>query len=829
MNEFHNNNVSILFVKSWDVVVSIPWEVLVKQKQFLFVMLCIIFAAVTVQAQMSVLDSMRQRASHSGIVKGVIRHADTKEGIPFANIQLKGTTWGASSNENGEYTLSKVPAGSYTIVVSAVGHANMERDFIISADQTLVINMEVANADVQLNEILVYGASLRKERITEAPAAISVVEGKGLLRSASSGQLPKLLEGQPGVDLVQSGLYDFNLNTRGFNSSLNRRVLILLDGRDLGTAFLSSTEWNGMATPLEDLGRVEMVRGPGSALYGANAYNGVLNITSIAPRAMLGTKITAGIGELSMYRADVRHAGEFEHYSFRVNAGGVTGRTFSKTRTTSITGDRKQDIYNAATNGAFQNQINNNQTFEYEGLSSLNNEVAPLRDEPVNQFYLSGRLDHEYENGGSTTIEGGITQVENEAIVTGIGRVQVQRARRPYGRLSYSGHGFNINLWSQSRINMAPEVSLSTALDLVQDANISQGEAQFHKSFLEDQLFLVAGISHRIISIDTKNTLMIGSRTDNTSGFFGQAEYRFTPTLKVVTAARFDKSSLHESFFSPKAAVVFSPFANHTFRATYNKAFQSPNYSELYLNVNHPYRGFTTFFGAATQGLVYRGNPNLKVEKIEGYEVGYNGIIDGKLFLTVDVYYNNLNDFISDLGSGFNANLPSPSIINRTSYRTGNDTSFSHQVWSYKNVGKVKEYGYDLAVNYYLTDEIILDANYTYFQFEIDKKSISAVDAAQIQPNSPRWKTNAGITYQNKNNYDVSLKIKYVPSYFWSAGVFTGPIHSYALVNLSAGYVVDENMSLNFNIANILDRRHYEIFGGSYLGRRSTLSATYSF
>ncbi len=804
-----------------------------KKQHILFAILAVILSVANSFAQQSRLDSLRQRQANAVTIKGIIRHVDTKERIPFVNILLKGTSWGASSDENGVFTLTKIPAGNYRIIVSAVGHKNNEANVSVDADQTVNVNINLTEEDVQLNEIFVYGVSLRKERITEAPSAISVVEGKSLMRSASSGQLPKLLEGQPGVDLVQSGLYDFNLNTRGFNSSLNRRVLILLDGRDLGTAFLSSTEWNGMSTPIEDLGRVEMVRGPGSALYGANAYNGVLNITSIPPKAMLGTKITAGIGELSMYRADVRHAGEFEHYTYRINAGGVSGKTFSKKRITSLTGNRKLDIYNAATDGNFQNYINTHQEFEYpkdrglEYFTALNNEVAQLRDGPVNQFYFSGRVDHDYEMGGTATVEAGVTQVENEVIVTGIGRVQVQRARRPFGRLSYGGHGFNVNMWTQSRINMAPEVSLSTGLDLVQDANISQGEVQFNHLFFDNRLFLVGGLSHRIISIDTKHTLMIQAREDNTSGIFGQVEYRFTSELKTVFAARYDRATLHESFFSPKAAIVFTPFANHTFRATYNKAFQAPNYSELYLNVDHPYRGFTTFFGAPTTGLVYRGNPYLKVEKIEGYEIGYNGVIASALFLTVDMYYNGLKDFISDLGAGFSG--ISPDIITRKSYKTGNDTSFSHAVWSYKNVGKVNEYGYEVAANYYVTDEITIDANYSYFQFEIDKKTVSAADASQIQPNSPRWKSNAGITYQSKNNYDVALKIKYVPSYYWSAGVYAGEIQAYALVNLSAGYTVNESLNLNFNISNLLNREHYEIFGGSILGRRGTLGLTYSF
>ena len=802
------------------------WEVLLKVQQIFFTIFAVILSLANSFAQQSVLDSMRQRANNSGTISGVIRQVETKEQIPFANIRIKGSAWGASSNKNGEFTITKIPAGNYAIVVSAVGHKNTEAIVTVSADQITNIDFDLAEENIQGGEIFVYGASLRKERITEAPSAISVVDGKSLMRGATSGQLPKLLEGQPGVDLVQSGLYDFNLNTRGFNSSLNRRVLILLDGRDLGTAFLSSTEWNGMSTPIEDLGRVEMVRGPGSALYGANAYNGVLNITSIPPKGMLGTKITAGFGELSMYRADIRHSGEIENFSYKINVGGVSGKTFSKTRTTSLTGNRTQDIYNAATDGTFQDKINNNQVFEYDGFSALNNEVAQLGAGHVNQFYLSGRVDYDYESGGGATAEAGITQVENEVIVTGIGRVQVQRARRPFGRVSYSGHGFNLNFWSQSRINMAPEISLSTGLDLVQDANISQGEVQYHRMFLDDRLFIVGGVSHRIISIDTKNTLMLGAREDNTSGFFAQVEYRFAPELKTVFAARYDRSSLHESFFSPKAAIVFSPFTNHTFRATYNKAFQSPNYSELYLNINHPYRGFTTYFGAPTSGLAYRGNPDLKVEKIEGYELGYSGIIGGALFLTVDVYYNQLKDFISDLGAGFSG--LSPDIITRKSYKTGNDTSFSHAVWSYKNVGKVKEYGYEVAANYYVTDEIIIDANYSYFQFGIDELSVSASDASQIQPNSPRWKSNAGITYQSENDYDIAMKIKYIPSYYWSAGVYAGEIKAYALINLSVGYTVNESVHLNFNISNLLNTDHYEIFGGSNIGRRAIGTMTVS-
>lgn len=764
----------------------------------------------------SLLEGQEKDPLKTAAIKGVARQADTKERFPYVNVFLKGTTLGMATDARGEFHITKIPPGSYVVVASVVGNKTIEQSIVLKEDQTLTLTFNFESEDVQLKEILVYGATLRKERITEAPTAVSVVEGKNLMRSASSGQLPKLIEGQPGVDLVQSGLYDFNLNTRGFNSSLNRRVLVLLDGRDLGTAFLGSTEWNGLSTPLEDLGRVEMVRGPGSALYGANAYNGVLNITSIPPRQMIGTKATLGVGEMNMYRADVRHAGEMDLFSYKINAGGVSGNTFSKTRYKSTTGDLNKDIYNAATNLAFQQSVYANQNFEYAGLNGLlNAEIAELRDAPVNQFYVSGRLDYDYESGGTSSVEAGVTQVENEVIVTGIGRVQIQRARRPFARLSYSEHGFNANFWTNSRINIAPEISLSTGLPLIQNANISQGEIQYSTTTLDQRLFLVGGISQRLVSIDAEGTLMKAKRDDNMTGIFGQAEFRFTTEFKTVVAARFDRSSLHENFISPKAAFVWTPIANHTVRATYNRAFQSPNYSELYLNIDHSFRG-----------VMYRGNSTLKVEKNQGFELGYNGVIDQTLFMTVDVYFNELRDFITDLGAGFNPEYSGAQFYTKKIYGTNRDTAYSHQVWSYKNVGLVYEYGYDLGLNYYFTDEFIIDANYSYFQFEIDK-SVSAKDATQIQPNSSQWKANAGITYQSKDNFDVSLKVKYVPSFRWEAGVYAGDILAYTLLNLSGGYKVNQNLSMNLNITNLLDRKHYQIFGGSILGRRSTFTASY--
>ncbi len=731
----------------------------------------------------------------------MVKDDENRQGVPFVNIVIRGTQIGAATDEDGRYLIRNIPPGEYTLAASAVGFKTTEVSVRIEPGTSLTQDFHLIHSMVELGEVLVYGASLRRERITEAPASISIIEAGDIARNASHGQLPKLLEAEPGVDMVQSGLFDFNINTRGFNSSLNRRLLILLDGRDLATAFLGATEWNGLSIPLEELGRIELVRGPGSALYGANAYNGVMNITSIPPRASQGTKVIVGVGELSMFRGDVRHAGMSGPWSYRINLGAISGKTFSKVRT--------------------------GRNFEYDGLHPLlNDELKDLNTDPIQNMYASARLDYDYADGSVATVEGGMAQVKNEVIVTGIGRVQVQNARRPWARVAYTGHGFSFIGWTSARVNVEPEVSLSTGLDLYQDALVSQGEAQYSFDALDKQVLAVVGVSHRIVDLGTKGTLMQDTRHDNMSGIFAQLEYKITNDLKALFAARWDRSTLHSSQFSPKAAIVYSFLDGHSLRATFNRAFQSPNYSELYLHVKHPIRalayygnmvekptGLTGFVGGVQPGP----RRDMTVEKIIGYELGYKGVFSNAMFLTVDVYYSELTDFVTDLAVGVNPRFPASGIYT-------NDPLSPRTIWSYVNAGHVREAGVEMGANYYFLDEWLFRANFSSYLFEVLEQNVNDV----LIPNSPEYRIGGGVTYDYGMG-EAGIGIKYVPTFKWAAGIFRGTIPAYTILDLSCTYNAAENLMLSLNISNALDREHYQIFGGSILGRRSVLTAAYSF
>ena len=239
--------------------------------------------------------------AQSGAIDGkVVR--DNGKGMGGVTIVVSELGQVEITNNDGTFRFAGVPAGTYNISISLGDNAD-SMEVEVTAGQTATpefsVDWDVSFADT----ITVFSASRRVERVVDAPASVTLVTEEDINRQSSTGQLAKVLEFAPGVEVTQSGIHDFNLNTRGFNSSLNRRVQVLVDGRNPQVPFLGSTEWSYLSN-MEGMESVELVRGPSSALYGANAFNGVLNMVTKAPRNSIGGGLTLAAGDLSTLRAD---------------------------------------------------------------------------------------------------------------------------------------------------------------------------------------------------------------------------------------------------------------------------------------------------------------------------------------------------------------------------------------------------------------------------------------------------------------------------------------------------------------------------------------------
>jgi iron complex outermembrane receptor protein len=839
-----------------DVFAAVPHRTLVK----LTAMLVMVTPAVVAQEPGSIVGTVR-RADDASPLRGVL--------VVVAGSGIRTFTGG-----NGQFALLRVPAGQQTVRFQWPGYRPHEESITVTTGGTVTVDAVIAFQPVLLSEFVVTAPSRAPERVVEAPAAVSIVEPIVARDLSSTAQVPLALAKLPGVDVVQNGVNDFNLNTRGFNTSLNRRVLVLQDGRDVAIAFLGSQEWNAFSLPLEDMGRIEFVRGPGSALYGANSLTGVLNITTPTAREAVGTKLSLAGGELSTIRGDLRHGGVVAdgRVGYRLSAGYARSESWTRSRTNigdlaaeySESADSVETLLNTPAPG-----------FE---LRPLNGQVkagpfgtpGPVTGEPDDliNVYGAGRLDVYLDNGSVVTAEGGATHILNETLVTGAGRVQVSDAWRPWARMAWAADQFNITAWYTGRKSKNGAI-LASAAPIDEESHVLHAEAQYHQTFLEGRGRFVIGGSARNSLIDSKQTLIAEADDDRSDWYFSgyaQAAFSVSPQLRLVGAARYDDGELFKGQVSPKAALIFSPNQRHSFRFTAQRAFQTPNTLEYFLSVvAGPPADFSLleaglrasplgpaltgvpdgelFTNSAAIPVLGLGNPNLDVEHATTLEIGYKGQIGDHVFVTVDGYYSRFTNFVTDLLPGVNptyAPWTAPAAVTDPEAQVV-ETAVRDQLFaageplaaagltrlpdgttaivvSIGNAGEADAFGIELGTGVWLTHELRLDGSYTLFTWDVD--STTVVPGDQILADTPKHKGSVALSYIGANGVDARVSAQIVDDYEWASGVFAGRIPSRQTVDASVSYQISRNLRVHAVATNLLDQRRYQLYGGSIVGRR---------
>lgn len=798
-------------------------------------------------------------------------------GVSYASVELVGRAGGIIAGEDGFFVILRVPAGPHQVVVSRLGYLRAERSFTASAD-TPLLEVVLDVSPIAIDEVSVQVASRRPERIVEAPAAVSVVEPEDARRLSVTGQVPLALAQHPGVDLVQSDVTDFNINARGFNTSLNRRVLVLQDGRDVSLAFLGSQEWSAFSMPLEDIARMELVRGPGSALYGANAFAGVLDIRTPSARQTVGTKVTVGGGTLASLRADVRHAGLIGDgtWAYRVNVGYTGSDTWNRSRTG--VGDLADEYSEAAaeevTAPAPGFELRPVAGQIVEGPVGTSATGTPDR---LSSLYATTRLDRYGADGSEFTVELGGSEVQNEIVVTGAGRIQRDRALRPWARVAWGNTNWNVMGWYSGRVANDPGWSLATNTPIDDRSHVVHGEVQHNQLLWRGRGRIVVGGSLRNSFIDTRETLLAeadDARNDLYGSLYGQLDFDVSPKVRLMGAARFDQGSIFDAEFSPKAAIVYQPTFEQAFRLSVNRAFQIPNTLELF--VNFP-AGPPVDLSALEQGLrasplgpalapvpegelftvsnvvpiLALGNPELEPERVTSIEVGYRRQLADRISFSIDTYYSRLTNFVTDLLPGVNpafapwtadpridadaqpavedAVLTSlvsvdPAVAAGFTRLPGGETAI---VFSLGNAGAVDEWGLELATTIVLSEAFTLEANYSLFAFDVDSSTV--VPGDQVLPNTPEHKFKTSLAYAGDQGLTLRADARFVSAYDWASGVFVGPVPASQTVDLSGGFAVSDRITLRAVATNVFDQQRYHLFGGSVVQRRILGSITVAF
>jgi len=758
-------------------------------------------------------------AQEAGSIQGRVVGPD-RSPVGGVNVTLlrDGATLAATiSNGEGRFNFDKLQAGAYQLHFQLGQGSSEEPSVQVRPGQATSIEKTVVFDVGAVETVTVYSASRQLERLIDAPAAVSSVSDTDVQLFAATGMIPNALAALPGVMTAQAGLFDYDMNVRGMDILLNRRLQTLVDGRDPSIMFLSSQDWAALSLMTDDLEPVEMLRGPSGAFYGANSFNGVINMRTKAPRDSLGGTLRFSLGDPAQYKAETRWARDLgKGWYFKLTGGFNRADSFAVSR---------------------------NVTVEYPGVPK---EAVPLPTHTTQIFAGSARADKYLSDGRVLTFEGGGDSMSGLLLLTSTGR-SFADGIRSWARFHLEDDHWDVLAYENTRASN-DVIALSSGAPIWEHEATGAGEARYRWSWGRNHF--VAGTEYAIEHVNTANpqgvqTLLSMPVLTNKGAFYGQFDRKLTESLSIELGARFDASTLHSPQFSRRAAAVYELTPHHSLRASYNEGFEVASHIELFLdrpiglplNLSAIQNALAPLLGGVSLGLnsvplIALGNPNLLVEHIRTAEAGYKAILGGRGFFSVDYYHNWMKNFISDVFPGGNPDIPKyvapstlPPSVQAIVTSTLNNAvpglsnlpgGAPYVALSLTNTGQVESEGVETELESEIVRHWQMGANYAYFNFHIGEQK----PGTQVHPNAPRNTFSTFGGYRSAR-FNADLRYRWVEHLYWANGLLTGPVPSYGVVDLGAVYDLSRHYKLGVEVDNLANNAHYEVFGGDILKRRT--------
>lgn len=455
---------------------------------------------------------------------------------------LRGTT----SDGEGAFRIDGLPPGVYEVTASFLGYESVTTAGVaVRSGETTRLDLGLA-ATTLIGQQVVVSASRKQEKLLDAPASISVVELDEIMnRPALSAT--DYIKDLAGVDQAKVGVSQSSTVIRGFNRTFTGSLLQMVDNR---IARIASLRLNmGAAIPLtsEDIQRIEVVRGPGSALYGPNSANGVMHIVTRSPIGSEGNALSLYGGERSLRKATFRHASSVDgKIGFKVSG------EYTKAR-----------------------------EWEFDDPAEV---IA--RDNDNERLLGEIRIDLRPTDDLSIIGSAGYSRIK--AIqMTGQGAAQaVDWSTRFFqARTQYKGWFAQIFL----NMNNAGDTKLlRTTQPIVDTSRLTVMQLQ-HNFGLGDRQQFTYGADVLLTRPNTGNTTH-GQFEDNDNldeyGLYLQSETTLNDQVSLMLAGRLDEhSKIEDPVFSPRAALVIKPSTESTLRLTYNRAFGTPSSVHYFLDL----------------------------------------------------------------------------------------------------------------------------------------------------------------------------------------------------------------------------------------------------
>ena len=747
--------------------------------------------------------------AQTGRISGTVTDS-ARAVLPGTQVTVIGTRYTGVTDPSGRFSISGIPAGTYDVRVQRLGQkAQIVNGVNVTAGGDTQLNVSLASVPLSLGGVVV-SASRRAEKITDAPATITRIDAAAIQNTVGNSFAPALKEVK-GIDFIQVGVTAVAVNARGFNSAFNNRMLMMEDNR------IAVLPENGLPVggftpiPKVDLAGIEVLVGPGSALYGPDASNGVLTLSTKDPREYPGTILEAAGGVRNFVDIQGRHAGVTStgRLGYKISGEYQQAKDFSNVN------------YYAPVTGT---------TPVKEVSADWNTDV--MRGSGSLVYYMPKLSRLELTGGASKSNGIGQTSVGRNQLKDWQYRVGQLKFTHPnwfgqaYITQSLSGDTYQLNAYSQNRARypLLSDDSVRHLSDFPAEGRLMAAELQ--NTFVVNQLNglrLTWGGQYRHDIVSSKRQWLVDRKTGkdittDQKGVYGQAELPIVPQLRFVGAARYDNHDRYDPQWSPKAALLFTPIQDQTFRVTWNRAFKSPSVLQY---------GF--FFPDFSAGIGVFGNPNgyliknaagdvvrtiapIEPERNTTWELGYKGVLADRFFMDITGYHSTFKKFMSPLV--VIANFLTPPAQGGPTYafdaKTGEklvgSTGGPQIPLTYYNVGDAKIYGTDIGLKFLLTPTVALNGTASFQKLDT-VIAVTATDPKEATAfNSPTTKFNVGMDFANlyANQLRGSFTVRYVNGYHFLSGVNNGKIPTFSTFDFTAGYKLPfSGTSLNLSVQNL--------------------------
>jgi iron complex outermembrane receptor protein len=619
-----------------------------------------------------------------------------------------------------------------------------------------------------LMNIQVTSVSKKEQRLSNAGAAVFVIAEEDIRRSGATN-IPDLLRMVPGVQVARIDANAWAISIRGFNTRYSNKVLVLIDGRSVYSPSFSGVFWDQQAVPLEDIERIEVIRGPGAAVWGANAVNGVINIITKSAKATEGGLLRAGTGTVDNASGLLRY-------------GGTAGNSGSY---------RVFGQYSRIADGVLAN--------ERQGVDGWRR--------------LNGGFRSDWDLGArdSLTVEGNVFS-NSEGQTRWPGFSAVLPLEDAFSDTITARGGDLLGRWNHT-LQGGSDMSLQVYADAYRRVDL--GVPETHKALDIDfqhhvtwgsRNDIVWGLGYRTTHSGLASqdiSPVPGGRTDSLYSAFVQDEIRITDALRFTAGSKFEHNAYTGFEYEPMLGLTWALNSRQAIWSSASRAIRQPALTDASLDA---VIGDIPLPGGLVERVVLRGNPSVKAEQLRDYEAGYRAQLNKRV--SVDIaffasFYRRLETVEDPVTFALPDRQSGVLLVPLT----------------FDNKAHAKNLGSELSATWNVTSRWRLSPGYSFLRFQCQPDPGSTDHGGDVfRGDGPRH------MFQVRSLFNLSKNLDFDNSLYYVSRLPDGDIPARARLDSRIAWRAGEFLEFSLTGQNLLRPRTFEFGDSSVAGTQAERS-----